>query len=104
LHGIAGIPILANKVAGVQPFPTIFVILNANKTNRTMKENWVRILSSTDLMKVKIAEDVLKQNNIESHIVNKPDSIMPMLGEAELFTLPEKVDTALKVLRDNKIE
>jgi hypothetical protein len=69
-----------------------------------MKENWVKIYRSTDLMKVKIAEDVLKQNGVESHIVSKPDSIMPMLGEAELFTVPEKVDAALKVLKDNKIE
>ncbi|MFQ5446693.1 MAG: putative signal transducing protein [Saprospiraceae bacterium] len=69
-----------------------------------MKENWVRIYRSTDLMKVKIAEGVLKQNGIESHIVNKPDSMLPMLGEAELFTPPEKSDAALKALEDNKIE
>ncbi|TAK43682.1 MAG: DUF2007 domain-containing protein [Saprospiraceae bacterium] len=69
-----------------------------------MKENWVKIYSSTDLVRVKIAEDVLKQNGIESHIVNKPDSMLPMLGQAELFTPPEKSDAALKVLKNNKID
>jgi len=69
-----------------------------------MKENWVKIYSSTDLVRVKIAEDVLKQNGIESHIVNKPDSMLPMLGQAELFTPPGKSDAALKVLKNNKID
>mgnify|MGYP001602788786 CR=1 FL=1 len=54
-----------------------------------MKENWVKIFSSHDLVQVKLAEDLLKQKKIESHILNKPDTMMPMLGEAELYTLPE---------------
>lgn len=68
-----------------------------------MKEKWVMIYSSQDLVKVKIAEDVLKQNGIESHILNKPDSMLPMLGEAELYTVPEKADAAKKVLQDNDL-
>jgi hypothetical protein len=65
-----------------------------------MKENWVKVYSSLDLMQVKLAEDLLKQHKIESHILSKPDSVMPMLGEAELFTLPEKADQAMKVLEE----
>jgi uncharacterized protein YbaA (DUF1428 family) len=71
------------------------------KKPTTMKENWIKIYSSQDLVKVKIAEDVLKQNGIESHILNKPDSMLPMLGEAELYTLPEKAEAARKVLQEN---
>ncbi len=69
-----------------------------------MKEKWVKIYSSKDLVSVKIAEDVLKQNSIESHIVNKPDSMLRMLGQAELFTPPEKSEAAQKILKDNKIK
>jgi hypothetical protein len=69
-----------------------------------MKENWIKIFSSADLLQVKVAEDILKQNGIESHIVNKPDSVMPMLGEAELYTLPEKAADAQKILEENGIE
>jgi hypothetical protein len=69
-----------------------------------MIENWVKIYSSSDLLQVKMAEDVLKQNGIESHIVSKPDSVMPMLGEAELYTLPEKAEDARQVLLENGIE
>ena len=68
-----------------------------------MKENWVKIYSSSDLIQVKIAEDILKQNGIVSHILNHPDSAMPMLGDAELYTLPENAEKAAKVLKENKV-
>lgn len=70
----------------------------------TMKETWVKIFTSTDLMQVKMAEDVLKQNGIVSHIVNKPDSALPMLGEAELYTTPENAEQAEEVLKNNGFE
>lgn len=68
-----------------------------------MKEGWLKIYSSTELYQVKIAEDILKQNGIESHIVTKPDSAIPSLGEAELYTPPEKAEQALKVLKENDV-
>ena len=63
-----------------------------------MKEGWVRIYRAGDLLQVKLAEDVLKQAGIESHIVNKPDSVLPV-GEAELYTLPDNAEAAVEVLR-----
>lgn len=69
-----------------------------------MKENWVRIYFSTDLMQVKMAEDVLKKYGIASHIISHPDSAMPMMGDSELYTLPENVEEAKQVLKDNKIK
>ncbi len=68
-----------------------------------MVEGWVRIYSSTEVFKAKIAEDILKQNGIESHIVSKPDSAIPSLGAADLYAPPEKAEAAIKVLRANKI-
>lgn len=68
-----------------------------------MKDNWELVYRNSDLMKVKIAEDVLKQSGIESHILNKPDSVLPMLGEAELYTPKEKAGSARKILADNKL-
>lgn len=62
------------------------------------------IYSDSELYQVKIAEDVLKQNGIESHIVNKPDSAIPSIGEAELYAPPEKAEQAVKVLKDNNIK
>ncbi|MEZ4932275.1 MAG: DUF2007 domain-containing protein [Saprospiraceae bacterium] len=68
-----------------------------------MKENWVKIYSSTDLMQVKIAEDVLKQNGIVSHILNHPDSALPMLGEAELYAKPEFAEQAMAILKESEV-
>ncbi|MCB0652988.1 MAG: DUF2007 domain-containing protein [Saprospiraceae bacterium] len=69
-----------------------------------MKEGWVKIFSSPQLLEVKLAEDVLKQNNVESHILEKPDSMLQPLGEAVLYVLPDRVDQAIKILRENNIE
>lgn len=67
-----------------------------------MKEGWIKIYSNSDLMEVKLAEDILKQRGIESHIESKPDSVFPSLGEAELYTLPEKAEAARKVLAEKE--
>lgn len=66
-----------------------------------MLENWTKVYSSTELLQVKLAEDILKQHEIESHIYHKPDSVIPSLGEAELFVLNENAERALVVLESN---
>jgi hypothetical protein len=69
-----------------------------------MKEGWIRIFFASELYQVKIAEDKLKQHDIESHIVNKGDSAIPSIGEVELYAQPENVEEALKVLREAGIK
>jgi hypothetical protein len=69
------------------------------KTTITMKEGWVKIFSSIDLIQVKLVEDLLKQHGIESHILSKPDSVIPSIGEAELYTIAEKAEEALEVVK-----
>ncbi len=63
-----------------------------------MKEGWIRIFRADDLLQVKLAEDVLKQAGIESHIVTKPDSVFP-ISETELYTVADKATAAIEVLR-----
>jgi len=48
-------------------------------------------------------EDLLKQHGIESHILSKPDSVIPSIGEAELYTLAEKAKEALEVLKTAEV-
>lgn len=69
-----------------------------------MTEGWIKIFSSNEEYQVKIAEDVLKQNGIESHIVKHPDSAFPSLGEAALYTVPEKAERAREVLAENEVK
>lgn len=54
--------------------------------------------------KAKIAEDLLKQNKIVSHILNKPDSAIPSIGGAELYTPAEEADKARDILRKEGLE
>lgn len=65
-----------------------------------MKEGWVKILTVKELIKAKLAEDMLKQHGIESHILNKPDSVLP-IGEAELYALPDNAEAAIRLLQEN---
>ncbi len=67
-------------------------------------KDWECIYRSTDLLQVKLAEDVLKQHGIESHILNKPDSAIPALGEAELYARKEKAGKARRILKENGFE
>jgi hypothetical protein len=69
-----------------------------------MKEGWVKIFSGIELLEVKLAEDVLKQNNIESHIAQKGDSVFQATAEAALYTLPEKAEAAIKILKENNFK
>lgn len=64
------------------------------------KEGWINIFTSKDVLQAKLAEDVLKQAGIESHIVDQPDSVFPPLGEARLFTPADKAEAARQVLRE----
>ena len=63
-----------------------------------MKEGWICVFSAIELLEVKLAEDVLKQNGIPSHILSKPDSAIPSIGEAELYVHPDQAEEAVKVL------
>ena len=69
-----------------------------------MKDDWTIVFSSDQVYQVKIAEDILKQNGIESHILNKPDSAIPSIGMADLYVPNAKAEAAVKVLVDNEIK
>lgn len=68
-----------------------------------MREGWVKVFASLDVLQTKLAEDILKQNGIESHILTKPDSMIPSVGEAELYTPADKASEAVEVLKKHEI-
>ncbi|MBK7869851.1 MAG: DUF2007 domain-containing protein [Saprospiraceae bacterium] len=68
-----------------------------------MNEGWVLIFSAPAEYQARIADDILKQNGIESLIVNRPDSMFPTIGEVELYTPAENAERALEVLRANNL-
>ncbi|HQU60616.1 MAG: DUF2007 domain-containing protein [Phaeodactylibacter sp.] len=64
-----------------------------------MKEDWVMIYASTEYFKAKIVEDILKQNGIESHILEKGDSAIPSVGEVTLYAPRDKAAQAIEILK-----
>ncbi|HMO39789.1 MAG TPA: DUF2007 domain-containing protein [Saprospiraceae bacterium] len=68
-----------------------------------MKEGWVLIFSAIEEYQARIADEVLKQNGIESLVVRKQDSMFPSIGEAELYTPEENVEQAKEILRANDL-
>ncbi|MDZ4681317.1 MAG: DUF2007 domain-containing protein [Saprospiraceae bacterium] len=68
-----------------------------------MTEGWVKIFTARELFQAKLAEDLLKQNGITSHIVNKPDSVLPFIGNADLYTNSEDAELAVKILAENEL-
>lgn len=64
-----------------------------------MKEDWVKVFESSEIFKTKLVEDALKQQGIESHILEKPDSAIPSIGTATLYTPQEKAKQAMEVIK-----
>ncbi len=65
-----------------------------------MKEDWVKVFESSEIFKTKLVEDALKQQGIESHILEKPDSAIPSIGAATLYTPRDKAQQAMDVIKE----
>ncbi len=64
-----------------------------------MKEDWVKVFESREILKTKLVEDALKQQGVESHILERPDSAIPSLGAATLYTPQNKAQKALEIIK-----
>ncbi|MCB0704748.1 MAG: DUF2007 domain-containing protein [Saprospiraceae bacterium] len=63
------------------------------------EKNWELILSDPDPLKVNLAEGILKQNDIISHVVNHSNSALPSIGEIELYAPKAEAEQAKKILK-----
>ena len=68
-----------------------------------MDAKWTKIYSSTLLYKVDILKGLLAENNIQSVIVNKRDSVY-LIGEIELFVNVEDAFRAKQILIKREYE
>ncbi|MCK4676969.1 MAG: DUF2007 domain-containing protein [Bacteroidales bacterium] len=68
-----------------------------------MDAKWTKIYSSTLLYKVEILKGLLAENNIQSVIVNKKDSVY-LIGEIELFVNVEDAFRAKQILIKREYE
>ncbi len=66
-----------------------------------MEKDWVKILSSDKVYQIQITELILKENEIETILINKIDSSYPAFGNVELYVSKENVFKAVQII--NKI-
>jgi hypothetical protein len=62
-----------------------------------MDENWVPIFSSAKLYEVEIIGGMLSENDIETFILNKQDS-MYLVGEIELYVPMDSIMKAKQLI------
>lgn len=68
-----------------------------------MNNNWVKIYSSTQQHLVEIAKGVLKENGIDSVILNKKDSAYNMWGDLELYASQQDALEALSIIKQHDL-
>jgi hypothetical protein len=67
-----------------------------------MEKGWTNVYISSDEYLISIAKDLLKNNEIESVVINHKDSSYVCWGEAELYVSDEDVEQAKEILAQLK--
>jgi hypothetical protein len=67
-----------------------------------LKDNWVKIYSSVYIHKVEILQALLKEEEIESIILNKRDSTY-LFGDIELYVDVENVLKSKQIISNNEL-
>lgn len=67
-----------------------------------MKDNHTPIYNSSDSTKVYLLQQVLINNNIEAHVVDKPSSAYPWMAEYELFVSQDDVLLAIQIIKETE--
>ncbi len=49
-----------------------------------MDDNWGKVYDTKQMIRAEIAREILEQNEIAAVIVNKQDSVYPILGQFEV--------------------
>ena len=63
-----------------------------------MEKSWKKVYFSDDQFKVLIAHDILKENGINSVIMNQKDSSYNSFGEVELYIEEQDEHEAMRLL------
>ena len=64
-----------------------------------MEQDWIKILSTTEIYKAKVIEALLKEKDIDCHILNKQDSAYVMIGEIEIYVQQGDKEQVLEIIQ-----
>ena len=68
-----------------------------------MDSNWIVVFTSGQLHLAEMAKELLKENGIESAVIDKRDSLYITIGEVELLVRNHDVMNAKFILDKNKL-
>ena len=61
----------------------------------------VRLYTSNQSFEIELIQAKLKENNIESYILNKQDSAYVVIGDVEIYVERENLEKAQVVLKES---
>ena len=65
-----------------------------------MKDDWVKVFSDHEFLKVELAQRVFEENKIETYLMDHSDSSMTHLGNVQLFIHPDQAEKAIALLKE----
>tara|TARA_B100000902_G_C27184104_1_gene850441 strand:+ start:805 stop:1014 length:210 start_codon:yes stop_codon:yes gene_type:complete len=69
-----------------------------------MNNNWLKIFSTNNPIKIEIIKQMLENHHINSIIFNTQDSSYNMFGSINLFVKKEKAKKAFKLIKERQNE
>lgn len=67
-----------------------------------MEQDWIKVLTTTEVYKAKVVEALLKEKNIACHILNKQDSAYVMIGEIEIYVQQGDKEQVMEIIQEIK--
>lgn len=67
-----------------------------------MEKDFVKIYSSADPYQADMAHDILDENDIQCVVLNQHDSMIPSIGEIEIYVHESDETAALEILKKMK--
>ncbi len=67
-----------------------------------MEEDFVLVFTTADNFQAEIAKEILEDNDINCVVLNQHDSMIPSIGEIEIYVQKDDQELALDILKKMK--
>ena len=65
-----------------------------------MEKDFKQVYHSSNRSRVEIARELLVENGIDAIVMDQKDSVIPSIGEVEIFVHEENASRAMTILKD----
>ncbi|WP_372775695.1 DUF2007 domain-containing protein [Mangrovibacterium sp.] len=67
-----------------------------------MEKEFKLVLTTSDRFQAEIAQEILSDNDIHCVVMNQQDSVIPSIGEIEIYVYENDLELALDILKKLK--